>query len=175
MRNLAAVSLIVLGACASKPGSAVSTAREIPVGGGQVRIRETEGPAVAVVAFPLDKVWRALPAVLDSLGIPVDHLDGSRHVIGNEAFKAHKRLGKTPLSKLIDCGSTQGFPSADEYDINLSVLTQVEADKTGATNVSTKVDASGRPMAFPGSYSRCTTKGVLEQTIVDVLTRRLQG
>ena len=84
-----------------------------------------------------------------------------------------QRLGPAPLSKYLDCGKTQNFPSADTYDVHLAVFTQVEADKSGATKVSTKVDASARPMAFPGAYTKCISTEVLENTILDVIKAKL--
>jgi len=90
-------------------------------------------------------------------------------------LKANKRLRNVELSKLIDCGSTQGFPSADEYDVKLSVLTQVERHDKAATSIATRVEAEGRPMAFSGTYSRCTTTGKLETTIAAAVLRRLQS
>ena len=175
MRSGIALLLTALAACASaKPGSGIASAPEVPIGNTQLRLRPGDGPAVIGIAFPIDRVWRALPAAFDSLGIPTDQLDAARHVIGNSGFKVHKRLGTVPLSKYIDCGSTQGFPSADEYDVNLSVLTQLTTEPTGATTIATKVEAGGRPMAFPGEYTRCSTKGLLETRIAEVIARQLE-
>jgi len=176
MRSPLALAMIALAACASsKPGSAIlSGPPETPIGTSAVRIRATDGTTVSLIAFPLDRVWRALPSVFDSLGIPTNELDPVHHIMGNSGFKVHKRLGKVALSKYIDCGSTQGFPSADEYDVSLSVLSQVETDKSGQTSIATKVAATGRPMAFAAEYTQCTTKGLLESTIADGLTRQLQ-
>jgi hypothetical protein len=174
MRSMA-LSLLALAACASaKPGAAIARAPEVPVGSSPFRIRSTAGPAVKVVSFPLEQVWRVLPAVLDSLGIPITDVDASQHVIGNSGFKAHKRLKNVALSKFVDCGSTQGFPSADEYDVNVSVLTQVEPDATGGTSIATQVVAEGRPLAFAGAYSRCRSTGQLETAIATAVVRRAQ-
>ena len=175
MRDVFALLLVAVGACASSnAGAAISSGPDVPIGTSDVRIRSNDQPTVSVIPFPLDRVWRALPAVYDSLGIPIDQLDAANHVMGNSGFKAHKRLGKVSLSKLIDCGSTQGFPSADEYDVHLSVLTQVETQQAGPTSVATRLEAAARPMAFPGAYAKCSTKGVLESTIVNVLSRQLE-
>jgi len=176
MRISVALSLVALVACASsQPGGAIASAPEVPIGSSPVRLRSTGGPTVNVVTFPLEQVWQVLPAVFDSLGIPTTDVDVIQHVIGSSGFKAHKRLRNVALSKLIDCGSTQGFPSADEYDVKLSVLTQVERHDKAATSIATRVEAEGRPMAFSGTYSRCTTTGKLETTIAAAVLRRLQS
>jgi hypothetical protein len=176
MRGQLALAMIALTACASaRPGSAIlSGPPETPIGTSAVRMRAPDGTTVNLIAFPLDRVWHALPAVFDSLGVPINQLDPVHHVMGNSGFKVHKRLGNVALSKFIDCGSTQGFPSADEYDVSLSVLTQIEPDKSGQTSIATRIAAAGRPMAFAGEYTSCTTKGLLESSIADGVTRQLQ-
>src|SRR6185369_5080988 len=94
-------------------------------GMGFLRIRQSDGAKVTTVAYPVDRVWLVLPAVFDSLGIVLTDFDEKTHVIGNAGMKAHKALGKVSLGTYIDCGATQGFPSADSYDIQMSVMTQI--------------------------------------------------
>jgi hypothetical protein len=127
----------------------------------------SEGAKVATIAAPVDRVWKVLPAIYDSLGITVDNLDEARRVIGHSGMKLHRQLGNTLLTKIIDCGSTQGFPSADSYEIQFSVFTQLTSGENGTTSVATMITAVGRPMAFAGEYVKCSTKGTLEGTIAD--------
>jgi hypothetical protein len=174
MRWIAALSMIVGSGCATaNSGSAIPATAEVPIGTGDMRLRVTEGPMVGAVGFPLDRVWRVMPTVYDSLRIPLSDVDPAKHLIGNSGFKLTKRLGTVPLSKYLDCGRTQNFPSADTYDVYMSVLTQVESDKSGTTTVSTKVDASARPMAFAGPYTKCTSTEFLENSILEVIKIKL--
>jgi hypothetical protein len=80
------------------------------------------------------------------------------------------------LVRLIDCGTTQGGPSADSYDIRLSVLTQVSPAEGGGggSTIVTTVDAMGRPVAFSGEYVRCTSTGSLETRIADAIQAQLR-
>jgi hypothetical protein len=126
------------------------------------------------VAFPVDQVWRVLPAVFDSLGIPVTLLEPARRVIGNPGFKAHRRLGAAALSRYIDCGQAQSFPSADTYDVHLAVHTQLSAGDAGTATVATMLQASARPMSYGGDYARCSSKGTLESAIATAVKGRLQ-
>ena len=176
MRATLVSLLIVAGGCASpKPGAAIADMRDMPiVGTSAVRMTSNDGPMVNLVPFPLDRVWGVLPSIYDSLGIRIDQIDPKQHVVGSAGFKVHRRLGKVALSRLIDCGSTQGFPSADEYDVHLSVLTQLETNKDGPTSVATKVESAARPMAFSGAYAKCSSKGVLETMIANAVTRQLE-
>lgn len=174
MRGIAALSMIIVAACATaNPGSAIPGTTDVPIGTGAMRVRSTDGPMVNAVAFPLDRVWRVLPAVYDSLGIPLSDVDPKQHMVGNSGLKVTKRLGRVALSKYIDCGKTQNFPSADTYDVHLAIFTQVESDKSGATTVATKVDASARPMAFSGPYTKCLSTELLENSILGAIRAKL--
>ena len=179
MRCLVSLGCLVLIGCASShPESARPATESVRVMGdagvGSMRIAASDGAARVDVGFAPDAVWSILPAIYDSLGIPVASIDPARRVIGNPGFKTHQRLGKTSLGKYIDCGRTQGFPSADSYDIYLSVTSHVTSGKTQAsTSLSTLVEAAGRPMAFSGEYTKCSTLGVLESAINDAVRKKL--
>jgi hypothetical protein len=132
-----------------------------------------DGAKVSTVPFAIDRVWGAVPQVFDSLAIPIGKLDPATHVIGHNGFKITRKLGKVSLTRLLDCGNTQGSPSADTYEIQLSITTQLTAGAAGTTKVATLVEAVGRPMAFAGEYVKCSTKGNLETMITDALNARL--
>lgn len=175
MRFASVLTLIAIAGCASSSTPSMTRSSDIGVvgTGGGLRIRSSDGATVNTLAFPLQRVWAVLPSVFDSLGIPLTDLDQKEHRIGNSGMKAHKTLGKTALSKLIDCGASQGFPSADTYDIHLSIITQISTNEAGMTSIGTLLEASGKPMAFPGGYSRCTTTEALENQIVDLVKAKL--
>jgi len=173
MRRTLPLAVLVLAGCASAPpGSALpgrdETARVTDAGGNALRIRPGDGAARTTLVIPLDAIWRVLPAVYDSLGIPANLLDPAIHVFGNSGFTLTKRLGKTSLTQYIDCGKTQGFPSAETYEIYLAVVTQLQpGPESGTTVLATSVDASGRPMTFRGDPTRCPSSGELEKRIAD--------
>jgi hypothetical protein len=127
----------------------------------------------ATVSAPFASVWNALPAVYDSLGIKVATLDPKGRVVGNGGFKAHHELGKARLSRYIDCGNAQGSPSADSYEIQLSVLTQVSAAGANSTSLATTVQAVGRPITVVGDFSPCSSNGVLEPLIAKMVSAQL--
>lgn len=147
---------------------------ETPViGSGSLRIRQNDAAKVTRLSAPIARVWAVLPSVYDSLSIPLTDLDANKHLIGNSGMKAYKTLGKTSLTQYLDCGKTQGFASAETYEIQLSVLTQAAPDGDGST-IATLVEAAGRPLAFSGGYTRCTSTGALENRLADLLRVRLQ-
>jgi hypothetical protein len=177
MHRLGVLLLVCLTGCGSAHSgidrTTDQTVRVAGAGGGEVRIRASDAARPTILAYPIDRVWDALKVVYDSLEIPKDNLDDVQHVIGHSGVKAHRRLGTIPLMRIIDCGSTQGTPSADSYDIQIAVLTHLTRGEGGLTNATTRVEAVGRPMAFAGEYVRCTTKGVLETMLVDAVKARL--
>lgn len=169
--------LVVLAGCASQAttGGAVSESVRIGSGttGGNLSITPNSGVAVTTVAMPIDAVWRALASVYDSLGITVATMDTRTRTLGNSGFKVRRQLGKVPLSRYIECGTTQIGPNADSYDVNLVLLTRLESEAGGGTRISTTFEASARPISFSQAYSNCSSKAVLEARIIDGVKSRM--
>jgi len=180
MRVVFAAAVLAVMACArsTHPGSSTPTSESVRVvgdaAGGSIRMASSDNVTTATVPFAPDKVWTVLSMVYDSLGVPIETVDSRRMLLGNTGFKVRQRLGKTALSKLIDCGKTQGFPSADTYDVHLNVTTLVQA-KDGGSTLSTQVESAARPMAFAGEYVRCSSLGTLEAAIVAGVRNRLKS
>lgn len=178
MHRLAVLMLaVVISGCASSPGSAIA-ARDQTVrvsdGGSTLRVQPNDPMAIATVPYTVDAVWNVMASVFDSLGIAVGTLDPDKHVIGNTELKVHGKLGPVSLSRYIDCGQTQGFPSAETYDVHMSVLTQVTPGKSNTATIATLVEAVARPAQFKGDYTRCETKGEIEARIPKIAAARLQ-
>ena len=178
-RELVLIAAVAMAAgCASSPGAGrpdVSQTMRISGGGGAdiaIGANVTAAANAGNVTAPLAAVWNALPQVFDSLSIPVATIDPAQHLMGNSGFKVRHRLGKTALSRFIDCGEAQAQPSADTYDVQLSVLTELQPSDSGTT-VSTTVDAVGRPVDTSGDYIHCSSKSALEPLIVKALNARL--
>ena len=172
----ATCSFGVLGCASSNtaPGQAsTGTARVIgSTGEGTMHALSTGSEPIAGesrVAAPVSKLWSALPGVYDSLRIAPGLVDPTSRMYGNRSLQIRRQLGSVRLSKYIDCGSAQARPSADFYDVNLSVITQLQAVDSTNTKVVTTVDAMARPVSFSGEYVRCATTGEIEQRISSML------
>jgi hypothetical protein len=132
-----------------------------------------DGVSVRKVAATSDQVWRLLPAVLDSLGIPVNLLDPAKHTIGNSGFNVRGQLKSVPLSRYIDCGNSNGIgPNADSYQVNLEFVVEVQPVDAGSS-VRTTLQAMGKPVTFAQDYSACSSKGALESRVGDMLSARI--
>lgn len=177
LRPLAVLSLLSLSACASGGGPAARPDETIRVAGSSgmnsFKLADNTTSNVSRVAFPIDKVWRTLPAVFDSLKIPLTTADGAKHLIGNSGMKIRQRLGTVQLSKYIDCGQAQIGPSADTYDVFLSVMTTVRSVSPTESEIQTTVESAAKPITFAQEYSRCSTKGKIETSISDIVAAKL--
>lgn len=178
MRGVAILPVVLLCACAgatnqSTSGSTVRVTGQGGLGGTTTNIVASTTASVTSVDAPIDRVWRLLPAAYDSLKIPLTTLDASKHLIGNEGMKAHVKLGTVYLSNYIDCGQAQIGPSADSYDVFMTVTTLVRSKSPTSTEISTTVDAAAKPMQFAGDYARCNTKGTIENTISAIVSAKL--
>lgn len=182
MRSTLLVPLVLVAAAAGcSSSSAVETApapqtvRVVGGGAGSIAMGMSGSAADArasAIAAPLADVWRVLPAAYESLNIPLSTVDTTTWVIGNSGFNLRRRLGTVPLVRLIDCGTTQGGPSAETYDIRMTVTTRVRA-VDGGTSLATTVEPMGKPVAFSGEYIRCSSTGVLESRLADAVKARL--
>jgi len=149
--------------------SGASGVADLRVGGG------ADMTGVHTLPYSLEQVWRALPFVFDSLGIPVAMMEPTRRVIGNEGFKVRQRLKGTPLSRFIDCGnSTQIGVNADNYDVVLILTAQVRAADPSSSSITTTFNAVAKPANFAQDYSQCNSKGVMESRFIDILQAKLQ-
>jgi len=176
MRSIAAVSLAVVAACATSSSSvsSSSTPETMRVVTSDASVMTTSvtssAPSAlgAVVASPPDRVFRALRAVYDSLGIPVATVDAASRTIGNSGLRLKRKLGDVALSRYIDCGKAQGFPSADTYEVFLSVMTTARPDASGGTMVSTTISGQAKPITISGEPVRCGSLSTLESRIASL-------
>lgn len=153
---------------AGSAAPAPSTMRVSTPGGNlNIRVRPDEMRSSFIVAAPLDRVWRALPAAFDSLGIPGGVVDAAARQFGSAGFRVRRRLGTVPLSRYFDCGQTQIGENADEYDVQLQVIATLRTGTAGTTNVEMFLDALARPVAFSQGYQACGTRGTLDVRLVE--------
>ena len=172
MRRLLVICFVPALACAgasATPGAApVEQHVAVPGSGTTLSVVATSGLSSREFAAPLSKVWKVMPAVFDSLSMPVSFLDPSTHAIGNRGFKVRGKLGKVGLARYIDCGTTQIGPNAESYDVTLTLTMTLAATPAGATAMTIDFEASAKPMAFSQEPFRCSTKGNLEQRVNDL-------
>ncbi len=182
MRAIAFVSCAALAGCASSGSQSnpadlpQQTTRVTTVAGSTMSLgsRPSLGPAGGTVAYSVDRVWSIIRSVYDTLGIQVANVDPAGHTIGNTNLRARRRLGDVALSKYLNCGTTQGGPSADSYEVQLSITTTALPQNAGATSVMTTVDGRARPITIASDFTQCASTGALEARIVELVKARLR-
>jgi hypothetical protein len=183
MRPRSLLLVAATAACASggapAPGPSGPITQSIGVAGTSDRMTISSGgaaPTIHAVNATPDRVWRVMPAVFDSLGVPLTRVDPAQRVIGNDGFKVRQRLRNVPLSRFLDCGQTQIGPNADSYEVFITLLVQVRPtqDAVTASSLVTTFEASARPLTFSQGYSRCSTRGALEARLLEAVRAQLR-
>ncbi|MGH7638294.1 MAG: hypothetical protein ACREOK_11655 [Gemmatimonadaceae bacterium] len=183
MRVLSLTAVLALAACSSSshtPPDPTVTPANVRVSGtattgvssNALRVSPSYDVSFDTIYASVDKIWSALPAIYTALSIPLTTADPQTLRFGNEGMKVRRRLGETSLVKLLDCGRTQIGQNADSYEIVMSVVTTLARADVNTTVVATGVQASGSPLQFGGSQTRCRTKGELERQIALALSAR---
>lgn len=181
MRPLAVVSVVLLSACASSQGTAAAppTQQTVHVAtatgstGSTMALTSGDDPSQRVIAAPVARVWDALPAVYETLGLPITDRNVQARSLGTTSFKLRRRLGDVPLSRYLDCGDTQGSPSANSYEVVLTVATRLAPGASDSTAVTTNVTAMARPVFVSGEYVNCGSTRALEKRFFDLLAVEL--
>jgi hypothetical protein len=181
MRLLLSLPIVLLAACASSKGASVppqpdQTIRIPSSSGGNattLAIAPSNAPSTRTIRASAEKIWSVLPAVYDSLRLPVTDRDPAGRTIGTSSFKLRRALGGVRLSHYLDCGSTQGAPSADSYEILFSMTTRLDSEAADATTVTTTIDAMGRPVFVSAEYIHCGSTGGIEKRFFDILNAEL--
>lgn len=172
---LCAFALAAGQACASASGAPAAdveqTIRMSDGMGGSMQVRTTAAIASSVssVSTPIDRVWAALPAAFDSIGVKLSLVDRASYTMGNTSMRLRRELGRVPLSRYINCGNAQGSPSADTYEVQGSIVTALGRDPDGGTTITTTFETSARSVTVAGEFAPCTSKGVLEQRLVELV------
>jgi hypothetical protein len=136
--------------------------------GGSLKIASYTDPATTPIGKGALDAFQLMPLVYDSLQIPKTWLDPKQFLVSSQGFKIRARLGRTPLSRFIDCGKTQIGPNADSYEVFMTVTSKLIPNGDVST-LNTTVEASARPVSFNQAYSRCSSTGTLEKRISDLL------
>ena len=174
------LTCVLLAACASggsssapPPASSIVRVQSAVGGGGSMTVSMSDGVSQRKVAASPDQVFKLLPLILDSLGIPLSTVDAAKRTIGNTGFNVRGKLKGVSLSRYIDCGgATQMGPNADSYSINLQFMVEVHPADAGSTVITT-LQAMGKPLNFAQDYSTCSSKGNLESRVVEMVAAKL--
>jgi hypothetical protein len=172
--------LLMVSACAAR-----STTQASDMGGGGVQtavLQNTQGATRglnmvsltevnnSLVNAPVERTWAALQQVYTTLNIPIGELDQASRTIGNSVLRIRRRIGDVPTMRALDCGGDSGMPNAETYQLLLTLKSRVISNDAGGSVVQTTLEGTGRnPTTSASSDVRCSSKGVLEKRIADLV------
>jgi hypothetical protein len=116
---------------------------------------------VLPVALPADSVWKVLPRVYESMGLPLDENNAATRRLGSCWRRVRGRLAGSALSRYLDCGELRQMPNADRSDVEILVLTAVR-EENGVTGLATVVLGWAYPTEG-GGRQWCQSRGALEK------------
>lgn len=126
-----------------------------------------------IIVAPMDAAWTALNLAYNELGIPITTLVDAQHLVGNDAFKTRRRVGKIAMQSILDCGNAQGIPNAETYDIMMSISSTLVPNPKGGINLLTRIDATGKSPNFSRDVSvTCASQGALEKAIAESVRKK---
>jgi hypothetical protein len=177
MRRLYLLALLCCTACGTTgaaPGNTGPREQTVSNGATDVRITHEDYTQGTEFATSRDRVWKALLAVHEELGIPLANADPRAGTLSY--FKQvydHSIAGK-PASMYVDCGSGSTGPRADSYRIRL-IINEAVIQPLGneKTSLHTTLQVSAHATNVSGSELDCSSTGQLEQRIAKLVAERL--
>lgn len=137
--------------------------------GGVLSVQGTRTSGVVSGQFAADasRVWAALPAAYQAIGLEPNRADPNGRILGLENVRVLRIHGRR-LSTFLDCGRGVAGPNADTYEITLRMMTQVVPAGEGS-EAHVQVEAVARNRGTGGSQASCRTTGDLEERMIEVL------
>lgn len=187
MRRLPAALILLGAACSSgSPGAAptpnpagrASTERVVTGTGQQLQINtmNIDTDVKLISTGTPAQVFAVLPQVYTELGIPISINNAQTKSVGNTGWRTRRSVGKVPMQRYLDCGSSGTIQNAETYQIHMSIVTTVVPNEGGGSIVSTSITATGKnPITSSSAEVRCASKGDLEIRIRDMVQKRIEA
>lgn len=190
MRQLLPTLLLLLVGCATSPDTRPAAGTpEAPVDVPEVyRLSERlkEGsvtniqPDVDRVSNQIpagpDAVFEALAQVYEELGIEIAGMDRNARALNNPNLKISRRLGGERLSKYLSCGSGMAGGFADQFRIQMNILSSVSPRPEGGSTLYTTIQAFGdNPEGTSNTRVPCGSTHQLEYRIAEMVAEKVKG
>jgi len=133
---------------------------------------EESGRVPDTLAVSAAKVWAALPAVYEELGVPLTVVDSASLYLGSVRVTTRRPVGGLRLSMILECGTGNYGPNAERYTVQLTVVSGVRSLDAGHSTIETRVVGSASQNGLSNSV-KCGTNGMLEEKIVNMLRDKL--
>lgn len=139
----------------------------------QIIVLDTLAARVEVPA-PAAEVFTVTAAALEhELQIELATRDSANGVVGNLSLTKMRRLGKSPLSRYLSCGSGMTGPNADAYRIYLAVVALIDPLPNNRSRLGVAVAAGAQDVQGNSKLPiACGSTGALETQIRRVVAAR---
>lgn len=147
-------------------------------GGANMNLRTTANVDVVhdTLSGSPDDLFSLLPEVYNDLGVPISSVNAEAHALGALEVRARGDFAGERISRWLDCGTSITGSIADQREVYITALTQVEAleETPGVSGVSVHLSGYAVQAGRAGNRTGCRTNGRLERAIIDQL-RELAG
>ena len=134
--------------------------------GGVVTLTRTDVSATDSLEAVGPPAMAALLAAYEALGIPATIADSAAGRVGNLRFMVRRRLGGTPLSRFVSCGTSLTGPRADTDRVQLRVVSTLRHVAGEWTRVTTTVAAQATDVSGTSADPQlCASTGALERAV----------
>lgn len=145
----------------------------LPLFGAQV-VLDTIGTQTTI-PFSKGKVFAAAALVLNNMGIETDVADSVGGMIGSIGLVKSRRLGRTPLSVYLSCGSSMTGLRADYYRITMPLLLLLDPLGADSTRVRIALVASAQdPTGTSNQAVLCGSTGALESQLRTAIEKQIR-
>lgn len=182
MRTATLLALVLASSCGPAgsgpaPGAAIPPPSVTETGTGMDVVYSSSRSVVTdVVQATPEAAWAALPKAYADMGIPVREVSEASRTLGNSRLAISRRLGDTPLSRYLECGSGLTGPFADRYRIEMLIRTSIVPADGGAVRVETYLEATGRnPEGSSNTGVPCASTQRLERDIAGRVRAHVGG
>ena len=120
------------------------------------------------------QVFAAVRAAYAALKIPRDWADSANGQLGTLRMRANNALGGELLSTYFNCGQGITGPNADQWRLQLAIVTFVQPAGDGKSRLGTGVAAEAQDMSGVSTApAMCGSSGLLEARILKEVRARL--
>ena len=118
----------------------------------------------------LEGAWRAMPAVYTAVDLAINATDSMAHAVG-DSLTVRGKIGASPLSDLINCGTPPTGRNADSVDVALFVTSRLEVMQPSNIAMTNTVQAVAHPAG--AAPILCRSSGAIERRLLEALRREL--
>lgn len=122
-------------------------------------------------------LFSLLPAVYDEVGVPITSVNAAAKTLGALEVRVRGDFAGERVSRWIDCGTSITGNVADQREVYVTVLTQIESleEAEGVSGVSTHLTAYAVQAGRSGNRRDCGTSSRLERRIASTLRTMAGG